>query len=571
MHKRWQVSESLSVEKEHLKNIIVNEINCPELIAELLIRKNLVEIEEIEKFFNPDINLTYPPETFTDMPKAVERIIRAIDNKEKITVYGDYDVDGTTSTALLYLGLKRINAEIDFYVPHRMVDGYGLSLTGLQALKDNGTKLIISVDCGINAVEEVDYLINIGMDIIITDHHNPKEQIPAAYAIINPKVATSNYPFENLAGVGVAYKLLMAVYKEMNILDAENEDRFLDLVAVGTIADIVSLTDENRTFASLGLKRLAQKKNKGLTALINIAGLSNKALSTTDIVFGLAPRINAAGRMGSATRAVELLISEDPEKSAELAAIIEEENQLRQHIDQLTFQEACEIIEKKYSSIKDTPFIVVTSENWHPGVIGIVASKLVEKYYRPTIMISFQEGTGIGSGRSISDFDLFEAISQAEDLLESFGGHKYAAGLTILTEYLPEFERRLSEYATQHISEEQLIPPLRIDDKMELYNIDSTLMKWLDRFAPFGPDNMRPVFCSSKVMVVSYPYVVGKNHLKLRVMKDGVVLNLIGFNMGEYVPLLRKGSHIDIAYTLENNSWQGKTTIQGKLKDIRLN
>jgi len=570
MQKRWQVLEPLTAEQEKLRGKIVSEINCPELIAELLVRKKITDPEEIESFFNPDIKATHDSYLFLDMERAVKRIIKAIENRERITIYGDYDVDGTTSTALLYLGLKQVNAITDYYVPHRMVDGYGLSLTGLQMLKDNGTNLIISVDCGINAIEEVDYLNENGMDIIITDHHNPKEQLPNALAIINPKQTESGYPYENLAGVGVAYKLLMALFKEMGILTKENEDKYLDLVAVGTIADIVSLTGENRIFASLGLKRLIQRKNKGLTALINKAGLANKALSTTDIVFGLAPRINAAGRMGSATRAVELLISEDPERSAELAAVIEDENLLRQQIDQQTFQEACEIIEKKYSNLNEVPFIIVASENWHPGVIGIVASKLVEKYYRPAIMISFQEGTGIGSGRSISDFDLFDAISHTEELLESFGGHKYAAGLTLLYEYLEEVERRICEYAKDKITTDQMIPPLHIDSHLELYHVNQTLLKWLDKFAPFGPDNMRPVFFTLDVMVVSYPYLVGKNHLKLKVMKDGVVLNLIGFNMGEYMPFLKKGTVIDIAYTLELNTWQGRVNIQGKLKDIRL-
>jgi single-stranded-DNA-specific exonuclease len=450
-----------------------------------------------------------------------------------------------------------------------MIDGYGLSLCGVDQIKEKGAQVIISVDCGINAIEEVEQINSLGMDIIITDHHNPKEKLPAAYAIINPKLEDCKYPFVALAGVGVAYKLLMAVYSKMEIDSKEFVDKYIDLVALGTIADIVPLTGENRIFASIGLERLVKKQNIGITALINIAGLSEKELNSSDIVFGLAPRINAAGRMGSAMRAVELLVATDEESSIELAQIIERENSLRQQIDQKTFIEACDIIEKKYKNLDETPIIVISSDDWHPGVIGIVASKLVEKYYRPTIMITFKDGIGSGSGRSISGFDLFEALSSVENYLETFGGHKYAAGLSILTEYVDVLENRLCSYVKEHTTPEQFIPPLRIDTKLELYEINENLLEWLNKFAPFGPGNMRPTFYTEGVMVVGFPYNVGKNHLKMKVVKDGCTLDLIGFNLGDFLPFLKKGLFIDIAYSLEFNTWQGRNTIQGKLKDIR--
>jgi single-stranded-DNA-specific exonuclease len=484
-------------------------------------------------------------------------------------VYGDYDVDGTTSTAMLYLGLRKVGAKIDYYIPHRMIDGYGLSLSGVDQIKDNGTSLIISVDCGINAIEEVQQINDLGIDIIVTDHHNPKEILPEAYAIINPKMEESNYPYKELAGVGVAYKLLVAVYNRMNIDTDELIDKYVDLVALGTIADIVPLTGENRVFASIGLKRLIEKHNIGLNALINIAGLSHKELNSSDIVVGIAPRINAAGRMGSALRAVELMVSVDEEESDELAQIIERENSIRQQIDQRTFQEACEIIEKKYKNMDDTALIVVSSDGWHPGVIGIVASKLVEKYYKPTIMISFKDGIGSGSGRSISGFDLFEALKSVEDYLENFGGHKYAAGLSVLGEYVDVLENRLSKYVRANIAPDQMVPPLKIETELELYEINDNLLEWMNKFAPFGPGNMRPTFYTEKVMIVGFPYNVGKNHLKLKVVKDGCTLDLIGFNLGDFLPFIKKGSFIDIAYSLEFNTWQGRTTIQGKLKDIK--
>ncbi len=568
MQKRWKLFDPLSQEQQDLQRKITEEFKCPSLIAEMLIRKDLTDIEEIRKFFSPSLDNVSDPFLFKDMEIAVNRIIKAIENKELITIYGDYDVDGTTSTALLYLGLKKIGAKIDFYIPHRMIDGYGLSLSGIDQIKENGSRLIISVDCGINAIEEVEEINEKGIDIIITDHHNPKDVLPNAHAIINPKISGCDYPFKDLSGVGVAYKLLMGIYQKLKIDSQEFVGKYVDLVALGTIADIVNLVGENRIFASLGLERLFNKQNIGLNALINIAGLSHKELNSADIVFGIAPRINAAGRMGSALRAVELMVSTDDTESHELAEIIEKENSLRQQIDQKTFEEACDIIDEKYKNLDEIKCVVVSSDNWHPGVIGIVASKLVEKYYRPAIMISFHDGIGSGSGRSISGFDLFQALSSVEEYLETFGGHKYAAGLSILIEYLDIFENKLQKYAKEHLDSKQLVPLLQINSKLELYEINEHLLEWLNKFAPFGPGNMRPIFITEKVMLVGFPYNVGKNHLKIKVVKDGCTLDLIGFNLGDFLPFLKKGDFIDITYSLEFNTWQGRTTIQGKLKDI---
>jgi single-stranded-DNA-specific exonuclease len=512
----------------------------------------------------------HDPYLFDDMEKAVLRIMQAIETKEQITIYGDYDVDGTTATALLYLGLRRIGGQVDFYIPHRMIDGYGLSLNSLDQLKILGSKLIITVDCGVNAIEEIAAINEMGMEIIITDHHNPKDELPEAYAIINPKLRDSRYPFQHLAGVGVAYKLLIAIYRHLGIDSHENILKYMDLVAVGTIADIVPLTDENRVFASIGLQHLIDKKNKGLNALTQISNLNQKNLDTTDIVFGIAPRINAAGRMGSAAVAVELLISTEEDKSMELAEVIERQNSLRQQEDQKTFIEACDIIDRKYKDMTNTSCILISSDDWHPGVIGIVASKLVEKYYRPVIMISFKDGFGCGSGRSVADFNLFDALKYTEHNLHSFGGHKYAVGLTIYQEYIDRFENELSRFIAANLRMEQIKPPLKIDHEMEIYDIDDVLMEWMERFAPFGPDNQHPVFVTKGVNVASYPYNVGRNHLKLKVIKNGVYLDLIGYNLGNFLPLLKKNTLIDIAYNLEYNRFGNKTTIQGKLKDIRI-
>ncbi|HQQ68516.1 MAG TPA: single-stranded-DNA-specific exonuclease RecJ, partial [Candidatus Cloacimonadota bacterium] len=476
MDKKWLIPPGLDAQENEAIERLAAEVKAPRLIAELLNRRGLKNEAEIRDFFKPDLAHLHDPYLFEDMDKAVTRILKALEDKELITIYGDYDVDGTTSTALLYLGLKRIGARIDFYIPHRMIDGYGLSLGSLDQLRENGSSLIISVDCGVNALEEINAIKDLGMEIIITDHHNPKDELPPALAIINSKLPDCRYPFEHLAGVGVAYKLLMAIYQRLGIDARENVLKYMDLVAVGTIADIVPLVGENRIFASIGLQHLIEKKNLGLNALIQISGLNHKTLDTTDIVFGIAPRINAAGRMGSAAMAVELLISTDESNSSELAEMIERDNSLRQQEDQKTFYEACEIIEKKYKNMAQTPCMVVSSDDWHQGVIGIVASKLVEKYYRPVIMISFKDGFGSGSGRSVADFNLFAALQHTEHNLHSFGGHKYAVGLTIYQEYIDRFENELARYVADHLQMEQIQPPLVIDHQIELYDINGYLL-----------------------------------------------------------------------------------------------
>ncbi|MCK9556599.1 MAG: single-stranded-DNA-specific exonuclease RecJ [Candidatus Cloacimonetes bacterium] len=570
MDKKWLIPPGLNAEDVEAVRSIATELKVGDLIAELLYRRGLHRAKDIYDFFNPDLSQITDPYLFEEMEIAVERILAAVDKKELITIYGDYDVDGTTATALLYLGLKRIGANIDFYIPHRMIDGYGLSLGSLDQLRENGSKLIISVDCGVNAMEEIKAISDLGMEIIITDHHNPKAELPPALATINPKIPGCKYPFPHLAGVGVAYKLLMAIYKKLGIDGTENVLKYMDLVAVGTIADIVPLIGENRIFASIGLQHLIEMKNLGLNALIQLCGLNQKTLDTTDIVFGIAPRINAAGRMGSAALAVELLISTDEVHSMELAEMIERDNSLRQQEDQKTFHEACEIIEKKYKNMGNTPCMIVSSDDWHQGVIGIVASKLVEKYYRPVIMISFKDGFGSGSGRSVADFDLFSALQHIEHNLHSFGGHKYAVGLTIYQEYLDRFENELSRYVADNLQLDQIQPPLVIDHEIELYDINEYLLDSLERFAPFGPENLRPTFMTRNVSVANYPYNVGRNHLKLKVVKDGVALDLIGYNLGDYLTLLKKNSIINIAYTLEYNRFGNKSSIQGKLKDLQI-
>ncbi len=567
MRKKW-IKEATSVDQEVLDEL-VEKLSCPPVIAKLLALHGIDTPEKAETFFNPSIEDMHDPFLFKDMDKAVERIIHAIEQKEKIIIYGDYDVDGTTATSILLMGLHELGANVGFYIPNRMIEGYGLSFTGNKAIESMQTQLVITVDCGINAVDEIADLNTCGIDVIVTDHHTPKKILPDAHAIIDSKLKYSTYPYIELSGAGIALKVLTALFMKIGKDGHEAVERYCDLAGLGTIADIVPLTGENRIIARLGIERLQQRKNMGINYLLNLSGLKQVVLKSSDIVFKLAPRINAAGRMGSADRAVELMTATTPEIAKQLALSIDSENFKRQKIDQDTFKTACDMIEAKYPDMNNTYFIVLAAEEWHPGVIGIVASKVVEKYNRPTILITLSEGEGSGSGRSIQNFNIFDCLTHFEDYLISFGGHKYAAGLTILPEYIDILDEKLNEYAREILSEEEIQPQISVVDELNFQQIDDELIKWLKMFAPFGPNNMNPIFMSSNVMVVGYPYTVGMNHLKIKALQNEKTLDLIGFNMGDLVPFLKKGSHIDIAYSLEENNWQNISKIQGKLKDIR--
>ena len=566
MRKKWIINDEPDYNQ---MRILQSSLSCPQVIANLLLQKDIKFKEEAQEFFNPDIENCHDPYKFQDMDKTVNRILDAIDKKEKIVIYGDYDVDGTTATSILLIGLKKIGADVDFYIPNRMIEGYGLSMSGNSAVLKKKAQVVITVDCGINAIDEANHFKQKGVDVIITDHHTPKEILPDAFAIIDPKLKNSQYPYQELSGAGIAFKLIIAIYQKLNQDDIDIISIFFDLVGLGTIADIVPLTGENRILASLGIKKLEERQNLGLNYLLNLAGLKTCKLKSSDIVFKLAPRINAAGRLGSADRAVDLMITTNPKEAQQLALSIHAENQKRQQIDQKTFQEACNMIESKYQDLKNTFFIVLSSEHWHPGVVGIVASKIVEKYNRPVILITFTEGEGSGSGRSIKKFNIFECLENFQEYLKSFGGHKYAAGLTILKEYIDIFEEKVNEYAKEKLTLEDIRPQLHIVKELKFQEIDDELIKWLKLFAPFGPGNMNPIFQSKKVMIVGYPYTVGTNHLKIKTIQNDRLLDLIGFNMGNLSPFLKKGSYVDIAYSLEENEWKDIKKIQGKLKDIR--
>lgn len=545
-----------------------SELNIPTSIARILLNRGIDSFEKAKTFFRPNLSETHDPFLLRDMEIAVDRLVRAIRGKENIVIYGDYDVDGTTSVSMLYLFLTRLGVRPKFYIPDRLRDGYGLSEQGIREIHSWGADLIVTTDCGITAVQEVRLANELGMDVIVTDHHEPAEELPPGLAVLNPKRPDSNYPFKELAGVGVAFKLLQGVSRAMGLSGEAFED-LLDFVAIGSAADIVPLTGENRILVHEGLQRLSETEKIGLKALMQSSGLRPTNLGTGQIVFILAPRINAVGRMGSAARAVHLLISENPRQAANIASILEKENQTRKSIDEETFRQAESILEREFDPERDR-VIVLAHKGWHPGVIGIVASRIVEKYYRPTVMIALEDGTGKGSARSVPGFDIYQALKSCEKLMTGFGGHKYAAGLSIQAENIPALRECLNRYAWQTMTEDTLIPKIHVDSPLELREIDGKFWGLLKRFAPFGPQNMRPVFMSRNLQVVGSPQIVGSNHLKFKVRQNGLVIDAIGFNLGHLLYRIEPGrKNLDMVYVIDENEYLGRKTLQLRVKDLR--
>ena len=547
---------------------LAQKLRVPEIIARILLNRGVDTYDKAKSFFRPELDLLHSPFDLIQMEEAVSRVVKAIYKKEKIVIYGDYDVDGTTSVSLVYLFLKQVGVEPEFFIPDRMKDGYGLSKDGIQEIKNWGTDLIITTDCGITAIEEVDFANQLGMDVIVSDHHEPSDVLPNALAVLDPKRKDSGYPFKELAGVGVAFKLIQGICEAMN-LDKENYLKFLDLVAIGSAADIVPLMGENRILVNAGLDRLNNTDKIGIKALLASAGLFSRTINTGQIVFTIAPRINAVGRLGNASRAVHLFISNSKQQANNIASILESENRTRRNIDEDTFNQAISVLEQDYEPTKDK-IIVLAQEDWHPGVIGIVASKIAEKYYRPTVMISLENGTGKGSARSIPGFDIYQALKSCEELMLGFGGHKYAAGLSIDSDQVAQLRASINQYAEEIMNDDILVPKIRIDGELKFSEIDAKFMRILNLFAPFGPQNMRPVFMSRNLQVVGVPQIVGTNHLKFKVRQNGVVIDAIGFNLGDLIYRLEPGEdNLDIVYGLEENEYMGRKTLQIRVKDLR--
>ncbi len=544
-------------------------IGIPPVIAAILLNRGIEGEDNCAAFLSKSIKNVHHPFLLKDSQKAALRIKTAIEEKEQIVIYGDYDVDGITSTAILYLFLKSLGANVSYYIPNRSDEGYGINMIALSKIQKGGAKLLITVDCGITAVGEVELAKAMGLEVIITDHHTCKETIPNAYAVINPKQPDCTYPFKDLAGIGVAFKLILATALTMNLSAKKYFDEYIDIVAIGTIADVVSLTDENRVFVSIGLNALKKTKNLGLSALLKSSQISEKPVNTGLISFMIAPRINAAGRVGSAKTAVELLVTEDSSKAIEIAAALESENQSRQQTEQEIMHEAHQIIEND-SDFKNKKVVVLSKENWHHGVIGVVASRLVDKYYKPTILISLTDGLGKGSGRSIKGFNLFDALTNCSDLLLKFGGHELAAGLGLNANDIAEFDKKINEYAKENMPDEALIPYINIDAILDIGDLTVENAEKISLLEPFGMGNSQPIFSIMNVSLLSQRTIGDGRHVRLSLSKNGKTIEAIGFNMAAVASSFVVGSKIDIAFNMNINNYKGDKHLQIVLKDLRL-
>lgn len=551
----------------------------PKPVAELMLKKGISSPDDIETFFNGSLKALRNPFEISDMEKAAERIAKAVMNHERICIYGDYDVDGVTATALMYIFLMQCGANVSYYIPNRLEEGYGLNKEAVKEIAARKTNLIITVDCGISATQEVLEASMQGMDIVITDHHQPSKELPvAAYAIVNPMREDDTYPNKTLAGVGVAFKTVMAirfVLKKYDFFKQEvpNIRNLLDIVALGTIADVMPLVDENRIFVRHGLELMSGENVRiGIDELkktVESLAVSTK-MKTSNIGFQLAPRINAMGRMASSDKSLKLLVTQNRNEAKQLALELDNENKYRQMIERDILQQTYDLIEKnRYAELRAG--LVIASDNWHPGVIGIVASRVVDKYFKPTVVLTEDNGIYKGSARSIPGFHLYEGLSSLSDILISFGGHKYAAGVKLEKKNLEEFRNRFDEVVKYSLKEEDFIPEIYIDAEIDSKDITYEIMQWLEKLEPYGHGNKEPVFFMRNVFKYQVESFVGKdlNHLKCFFEKNGLIFDAIGFNMKEYKSLMAENDKFDILFSLVHNIWKNTKTIQLNLKDIK--
>lgn len=567
-NKIWKIKE---VEDNFTIKTLSESLNISEPLAKLLVQRQIKTFYQAKNFFRPSLSSLFDPFLMDGMDAATTRVIKAITENQLVYIYGDYDVDGTCATSLLYLFLKELNANVDFYIPKRLEEGYGISKESLEFIKSKNASLVIAVDCGITAVEEADYANQLGLDLIICDHHQPKDQLPNAIAVLDPIKPNCNYPYKFLSGAGVAFKLAQGLSERIGKRDLPL--KYLDLVALAGAADIVPLTGENRILVKEGLDQINNSPRPGVDALLKSAGLQKGSLTSGQIVFTIAPRINAVGRLGDARRAVELLITNKYEEATELAKVLESENYERRKIDVDTFDYANSLVENSLDLKKELA-IILHQEEWHPGVIGIVASRLVEKYYRPTIMLTTVDGVAKGSARSINNFNIYEALRRCEDVLLHYGGHQAAAGLAIELDKLEQFRAKFNEIVRESISENDLIPEIQIDSEIKFGEITPKFLRILEQFAPFGPGNMRPVFLTRGVNVLNNPRTVGNKHLvaTFKHKSSQKVIDAIGFNLGEYLDLLKenKQSEFDIVFIIDKIEKDGRSLPQLKLRDLRI-
>jgi len=581
MERRWVVREKVD---QDIVLELSHTLNISTLLTTLLVQRGVTNFNEAKTFFRPKLLQLHDPFLMKDMEKAIDRIEMAILHQEKILVYGDYDVDGTTAVALVYTFLKSIYKEIDFYIPDRYSEGYGISKSGVEFAHENNFALVIALDCGIKAVGNITYAASLGVDFIIVDHHRPGDILPPAFAILDPKQPGCDYPYKELSGCGLGFKLVQA-FSKRNALPFKRLEKFLDLVVVSIASDIVPITGENRILAYYGLKLINSNPRPAFTAILHYSNIKkksdfnfvdeefvfNRKLTISDLVFLIGPRINAAGRMESGKNSVELLISNTIETAIERAQQINQFNTERRNLDMQITQHALEIISQDQLNAKKKATIVYHPD-WHKGVLGIVASRMTESYYRPTIVLTKSNGLITGSARSVKDFDIYNAIDQCYELLEHFGGHKYAAGLSIKPENFDAFRERFEDIVSGTIQDHMLIPEIEIDAKIKLNNISTNFYKILKQFAPFGPENMSPTFMSEGVVDTGYASIVGKNHLKLSVIHpdiSGFPVSGIAFQQGDKLPIIQSGKQFSICYHIEENEWNGHVSLQLNIKDIK--
>jgi len=541
-------------------------------LTNLLIQRGLITYDQVQAFFQPELTHLHDPFLMKDMDIAIERIEASINKGEKILVYGDYDVDGTTSVALTYTFFRNIYHNLDFYIPDRYQEGYGISRAGIEYARDKGFRLIIALDCGIKANEKVKYAREQGIEFIICDHHNPGEQIPGAVAVLDPKREDCPYPYKELSGCGVGFKLIQA-YAISNNIPFEQLIPYLDLVAVSIASDIVPITGENRVMAYYGLKQLNNDPRTGLKAIIDVAGMAEKKINIEDVVYKIGPRINAAGRIESGKSAVNLLISNDLTEASIMGKKVDKYNATRRNIDNSITQEALMMIEKDIMLV-NSKSTVLYNPGWHKGVIGIVASRLIDYHYRPTVILTESNGFATGSARSVFGYDLYQAIDACSDLLENFGGHKYAAGLTMKLENISKFRKRFEDYVAMTITADQQMPVIEIDSEINLSDITPEFYNMLKKFEPFGPENMPPVFLTENVVDNGTGKPVGTNgdHLKLNLIQEAdpyKVFPAIAFQQGSRFPKIKNGNAFDICYSIEENEFMGKVSLQLNIKDIK--
>ncbi len=559
MNKKWEINKPDEIKVKELQT----KYNINKLLAIILVNRGITTGEQIKLFLNPTRKDFYNPKLMPDMEKAVKRIEKAIKNKEKVMIYGDYDVDGITSVTVLKSFLKERGLQVDEYIPNRLDEGYGLNKPAVEKIAMQKYDLMITVDCGISAIEEVKYANSLGLEVIITDHHEPGEILPEAIAVVDTKRKDNIYPFRNLAGVGVVFKLIQAISQSLNLEEKEYL-KYLDIVSVGTISDIVPLVDENRVIVKLGLKLVEQTRNLGLKKILEISGY--KKVDSTTISFGIAPRINACGRMGHQEEALELFLSNDEEKVNKLAENLNEYNKQRQEKEKQIYNEALEKIQK--DSLDKNNIMVIDGENWHHGVIGIVASKITEIYFKPSILLCFDKKEGKGSGRSIPGFDLHEALTRCNNYLEKFGGHSMAIGLSIAKDNLEPLRNELNKIAEEK-EIDKIVPILKIDSQIDLEDINKEVVESLNKLEPFGEENKMPLFVFKRLKIESIRALSEGKHIKLTFKQaNRNIINAMGFNLGYFTNDFKIGDKVDIVGTLEVNKFNGEENIQILLKDM---